>query len=75
MIDPITPPEVVAAALEFCNEDALENNIRLMEESIDFIIDDDSIDAAVRLDFVLAYRCLGKQFSQILSLIQDKPQS
>ena len=68
-------PEAVAAALEFCYADALENDIRLMEESIDFIIDDDSIPAEERIDLVSAYRRLGKQFSKILSLIQDKPQS
>lgn len=68
-------PETVAAALEFCCADALENDIRLMEESIDFIIDDDSIPADYRLDLVSAYRRLGKQFNKILSLIQDKPQS
>ena len=62
-------PEALAAVLEFCNEDALEINIRLMEESIDFIIDDDSIPADNRLDLISAYRRLGKQFRTIQSLI------
>ncbi|MDO4309926.1 MAG: hypothetical protein Q4C43_04280 [Prevotella sp.] len=62
-------PEALAAVLEFCNEDALEINIRLMEESIDFIIDDDSIPAEERIDLVSAYRRLGKQFRTIQSLI------
>ncbi|MBQ7869874.1 MAG: hypothetical protein IJ355_06080 [Prevotella sp.] len=66
-------PEALAAALEFCYADALENNIRLMEESIDFIIDDDSIPADERIDLVSAYRRLGKQFRRIHSLITDKP--
>ena len=66
-------PEAVTAALEFCYADALENNIRLMEESIDFIIDDDSIPAEERIDLVAAYRRLGKQFRRIHSLITDNP--
>ena len=66
-------PEAVTAAFEFCNEDALEINIRLMEESIDFIIDDDSIPAEERIELVAAYRRLGKQFRRIHTLITDKP--
>ena len=66
-------PEALAAVLELCDDDTLDTNIRLMEESIDFIIDDDSIPADERIDLVSAYRRLGKQFRRIHSLITDNP--
>ena len=62
-------PEALAAVLELCDDDTLDTNIRLMEDSIDAIIDEDSIPADNRLDLVSAYRRLGKQFRTIQSLI------
>ena len=62
-------PEALAAVLELCDDDTLDTNIRLMEDSIDAIIDEDSIPADERLDLVSAYRRLGKQFRTIQSLI------
>ncbi|MBQ7869892.1 MAG: hypothetical protein IJ355_06170 [Prevotella sp.] len=62
-------PEALAAVLELCDDDTLDTNIRLMEDSIDAIIDEDSIPADNRLDLVSAYRRLGKQFRIIQSLI------
>ena len=66
-------PEALAAILELCDDDTLDTNIRLMEDSIDAIIDEDSIPAEERLDLISAYRRLGKQFRTIHSLITDKP--
>ena len=66
-------PEALAAVLELCDDDTLDTNIRLMEDSIDAIIDEDSIPADNRLDLISAYRRLGKQFRTIQSLITDKP--
>ena len=62
-------PEALAAVLELCDDDTLDTNIRLMEDSIDAIIDEDSIPADNRLDLISAYRRLGKQFRTIQSLI------
>lgn len=62
-------PEALAAVLELCDDDTLDTNIRLMEDSIDAIIDEDSIPADERLDLISAYRRLGKQFRTIQSLI------
>jgi meiotically up-regulated gene 157 (Mug157) protein len=62
-------PEALAAVLELCDDDTLDTNIRLMEDSIDVIIDEDSIPADNRLDLISAYRRLGKQFRTIQSLI------
>lgn len=65
-------PKALEAMLELCDADTLECNISLMEDSIDAIIDEDSITPEVRIYLVEAYRRLGKQFRTILNAI-DKP--
>lgn len=64
-------PKTLEAILDLCDTGTLECNIRLMEDSIDAIIDEDSIEPAVRLDLIAAYRRLGKQLQAILNAMHQ----
>lgn len=65
--------DALSAVSELCQEDALEVNISLVEESIDLILRDDCMleSDEQRIDMIRAYRRLGKQFQTILENVKE----
>lgn len=61
----------LAAISELCQEDTLEANISLMEDSIDmFLSDKFPEDSEQIVDFVRAYRALSKNLQTILENVR-----
>lgn len=63
--------KALAAISELCQEDTLEANISLMEDSIDmFLSDKFPEDSGQIVDFVRAYRALSKNLQTILENVR-----